>query len=264
METPARGSSPGLVARMNSVSCCCWLLAGKLASRRKTRVAVPSSPVSSSSGMVNWLYGHCGHVDAGALDVDAAAGAADTDLEGERLRLLVDRPREDVERLDLGACGWCEVGDRGGLQALVGRAAVRPGRQRRGHPDRGHDHQRQRGDSSDHQTPSIAGGPEPWMPRKPFHGVLLSCLGTCLLRRRRRYFPHRARGGLPQAATLACRRLESLCAAESPARPATSSWPSVWRSRASFDRPPIPLVAGSQARVEAEGEGFEPSKSLHP
>ena len=50
-----------------------------------------------------------------------------------------------------------EVGDRGGLQALVGRAAVRPGCQRRGHPDRGHDHQRQRGDSSDHQTPSIAG-----------------------------------------------------------------------------------------------------------
>ena len=184
METPARGSSPGLVARMNSVSCCCWLLAGKLASRRKTRVAVPSSPVSSSSGMVNWLYGHCGHVDAGALDVDAAAGAADTDLEGERLRLLVDRPREDVERLDLGACGWCEVGDRGGLQALVGRAAVRPGRQRRGHPDRGHDHQRQRGDSSDHQTPSIAGGPEPWMPRKPFHGVLLSCWSPpCALRR---------------------------------------------------------------------------------
>ena len=33
------------------------VLAGKFASRRKTRVAVPSFPVSSSAGMLNWLYG---------------------------------------------------------------------------------------------------------------------------------------------------------------------------------------------------------------
>jgi len=59
VETPARSPSfsPGLVARMKSVSCSCVLLAGKFASRWKTRVAVPSSPVSSSAGMLNWLYG---------------------------------------------------------------------------------------------------------------------------------------------------------------------------------------------------------------
>ena len=46
-----------MVARMKRVSCCCLLLAGKFASRWKTRVVVPSSPVSSSAGILNWLYG---------------------------------------------------------------------------------------------------------------------------------------------------------------------------------------------------------------
>ena len=50
----------------------------------------------------------------------------------KRLRLLVDRPGQHVEGLDLGPRGRREVGDRRGLQALVGRAAVRAGRRRRG------------------------------------------------------------------------------------------------------------------------------------
>src|SRR4029079_18954453 len=107
-----------------------------------------------------------------------------------------------------GPCGWCEVGDRGDLKALVGRTAVRSRCQRRGHPDRGQAHQRQRGDSSDHETPSAAGVPEPWMPRKPFHRVLLTCLGTCSSPPGEGTPPIEYVGGSPQAATLARRRLE--------------------------------------------------------
>ena len=93
---------------MKSVSCCCRSLAGKFASRRKTRVAVPSFPVSSSSGMRELVVRHRGHVDARAYDV-AAAGAADTHLQREGLRPLVDRSGQHVERLDLEPRGRCDV-----------------------------------------------------------------------------------------------------------------------------------------------------------
>jgi hypothetical protein len=55
IELPWEASSPGFVARMKCVSCCCLSLAGKFASRRKTKIALPSSLVSSSAGMLNWL-----------------------------------------------------------------------------------------------------------------------------------------------------------------------------------------------------------------
>src|SRR4051812_18609017 len=72
-----------------------------------------------------------GHVDARAFDVDAA-GAPDAYLHREAVRLLVDRSRQHVERLDLEPRGRRDVSDRGGLRALVGRTAVGAGRQGRG------------------------------------------------------------------------------------------------------------------------------------
>ena len=157
VETPARGSSPGFVARMNSVSCCCLLLAGKFASRWKTRVAVPSSPVSSSVRDAELVVRHCGHVDARAFDVDAA-GAPDAYLQREAVCVCSLIGPDSTSNATI----WVRAGGaRSAIGAVFALLLVGqpfgPGRCRHasvrcGHSRRGHDRQRERGDGGDHQT----------------------------------------------------------------------------------------------------------------